>query len=191
MNSFLGEFGSAFAIIFLAEIGDKTQLALVAIARPGIRLRVWLGASTGFLALSAIAVTVGAIVGQWLALWVMALISGAVFLFLGIRSLQTAGQESDAGPIGRSAWTALGLVMLTELGDKSQLGTAALAGTGGSPVAYGLGAFAALSANAALAVVAGAWISARLPRRLLAQLVGVLFVVLGLVSWAWAALILA
>lgn len=48
MSESLGAFASAFLIIFLAEFGDKTQLALVAIARPGHRLRLWLGATAGF-----------------------------------------------------------------------------------------------------------------------------------------------
>lgn len=191
MSEALGAFGSAFALIFLAEFGDKTQLALVAIARPGQRLRIWFGATAGFMALSAIAVTAGTVVSRWLDLWMMALVSGAVLFFLGVRSLRTAGEESETPLAARGAWAALGLVMLTELGDKSQLGTAALAATGGSPVAYGLGATAALTLNAALAVLAGAWISTRLPRRLLAQLVGALFIVLGLASWGWVAFLLA
>lgn len=191
MSTALGAFGSAFAVIFLAEFGDKTQLALVAISRPGQRMRIWLGASIGFLALSAVAVSVGTAVSHWLNLWMMALISGAVFLFFGVRSLQTSGEKTETPLATRGMWAALGLVMLTELGDKSQLSTATLAATGGSPAAYGLGAAAALSLNAGLAVLAGTWISTRLPKRLLAQLVGALFIVLGLASWGWAAFLLA
>ena len=57
--------GSAFALIFLAEIGDRTQLATLALAsgRSG-KLAVFLGAATALVASSAIAVLVGEGLGR-------------------------------------------------------------------------------------------------------------------------------
>jgi putative Ca2+/H+ antiporter (TMEM165/GDT1 family) len=51
---------STFSLVFLAELGDKTQLATLALAASGrSRLVVFLGAASALVLTSAIAVLVG------------------------------------------------------------------------------------------------------------------------------------
>ncbi len=74
-----------FITVFLAEIGDKTQLLVVSLAArhrsPGM---VWLGACLALIA----ATTVGVAVAQWLSLWVPAGVlrigAGSLFIVLGV-----------------------------------------------------------------------------------------------------------
>jgi len=84
-------FASTFAAIFLAEIGDKTQLAVFSLASGGSsRLTVFAAAALALIATTALAVVAGEAVGRavpaiWLrrAAGVLFLVLGAVFLFTG------------------------------------------------------------------------------------------------------------
>lgn len=77
---------AVFASVFLAELGDKTQLAtLLFAARPGAsRLGVFLAAAAALVASSAAAVLVGAEVGRWVAPGHLRVAAGLGFLAIGL-----------------------------------------------------------------------------------------------------------
>ena len=80
---------STFAVVFLAELGDKTQLATLSLSAGGSsRWVVFAGASIALICTSAIAVLVGEGLGRivpqiWLqrGAGIMFLALGALFLF--------------------------------------------------------------------------------------------------------------
>ena len=76
---------STFALIFLAELGDKTQLATLALAASGkSRLIVFAGAAAALIATSALAVLLGEGVARVVpALWIKRL-AGVGFLVMGV-----------------------------------------------------------------------------------------------------------
>lgn len=76
--------GSTFALIFLAEIGDKTQLAILSLAASAeSRLTVFVGAAAALAATTFIAVLVGEGVARVVPhLWLHRA-AGALFLLLG------------------------------------------------------------------------------------------------------------
>ncbi len=77
--------GSTFGLVFLAELGDKTQLATLSLAASGrSRLVVFLGAATALVATSAL----GVLVGEELArvvppIWIKR-VAGLAFVIMGI-----------------------------------------------------------------------------------------------------------
>jgi putative Ca2+/H+ antiporter (TMEM165/GDT1 family) len=78
-------FASTFATVFLAELGDKTQLAtLLLSAQSGRPLWVFLGSALALVASSL----VGVLLGQWLSQRVgpqqLERLAGALMLVLGI-----------------------------------------------------------------------------------------------------------
>jgi putative Ca2+/H+ antiporter (TMEM165/GDT1 family) len=81
---------SAFVSIFMAEIGDKTQLAALSLAAGGkSKLAVFIGSATALCATSAIAVLAGEGVSRVVSpLWLRR-IAGAVFIVLGVLFLVT------------------------------------------------------------------------------------------------------
>ena len=81
-------FTATFAAIFLAEMGDKTQLAAVTMAaQSGRPWAVFSGASLALIGVSALGVMVGAALGTYLPLeWVKR--AGAVaFILIGVLML--------------------------------------------------------------------------------------------------------
>jgi len=78
-------FASTFALVFLAELGDKTQLATLSLAASGkSRLLVFLGAASALVVTSAIAVLVGDGLARLVPeVWVRRL-AGVGFLVMGV-----------------------------------------------------------------------------------------------------------
>jgi putative Ca2+/H+ antiporter (TMEM165/GDT1 family) len=80
--------GSAFLMIFLAELGDKTQIATFAFAsETSSPLSVFLGAALALVLTSFIGVLVGAVAGRFVPQRVMRLLAALVFLAFGAWTL--------------------------------------------------------------------------------------------------------
>ncbi len=86
-------FTTTFTAVFLAELGDKTQLATMGLAA-GAQSRwiVFLGASLALVLASAIGVVAGAAVTRVIAPVWLARCSGALFIVLGALSIYRAGR---------------------------------------------------------------------------------------------------
>jgi len=79
-----GIFLTTLLLIFVAEFGDKTQIAVAGLAGNFDPLPVWLGASTALVAVSALGVWAGRTVLQRLPLHWLHRISGGVFLLFAL-----------------------------------------------------------------------------------------------------------
>lgn len=78
-------FASTFAAVFLAEMGDKTQIATMSLSgASSSRLSVFAGSALALVATSAIAVLLGGVVSRYVpAIWIKRA-AGAVFIVLGV-----------------------------------------------------------------------------------------------------------
>ncbi|MDX1498477.1 MAG: TMEM165/GDT1 family protein [Woeseiaceae bacterium] len=83
---------TVFLTIFLAELGDKTQLAtLLFAAKEGTSLlTVFVAASAALIASTAIGVAAGAAVASFVEPKVLAWIAGAAFILVGIWTIVQA-----------------------------------------------------------------------------------------------------
>ncbi|WP_309053792.1 TMEM165/GDT1 family protein [Streptomyces sp.] len=178
---------TAFGLIFLAELPDKTMFASLAMGTRMRPLYVWFGTSTAFLAHVAIAVGAGSLLGL-LPGWTVKLVSALLFGF-GAYVLLRGGDdddEDDAGgrtvtgfwPVFSTAFTA---VFISEWGDLTQITTANLAATNGT-WSTAIGSFAALTSVSALALVAGRFIAKRVPLKTVQRIGGVCMA--GLAIWS-------
>jgi len=76
---------TTFGIIFLAELGDKTQIAAMTMAAEKKRpWEVFIGAAIALAAVSAIGVAVGSILGHYLPVDWIKRVAGAAFIVVGI-----------------------------------------------------------------------------------------------------------
>jgi putative Ca2+/H+ antiporter (TMEM165/GDT1 family) len=83
---------STFGLVFLAELGDKTQLATLSLAASGkSRLAVFVGAAGALVLTSAIAVLVGGTVARLVPeVWIQRA-AGASFIIMGVLILVGKG----------------------------------------------------------------------------------------------------
>ena len=79
-----GIFLTTLLLIFMAEFGDKTQIAVAGLAGSLAPLPVWLGATAALVMVSVIGVWAGRTLLQRLPLLWLHRISGAIFLLLAV-----------------------------------------------------------------------------------------------------------
>ena len=178
---------TTFALIFPAELPDKTFIATLVLATRFRRLWVWLGVISAFAVQVLIAVTAGGLLALLpgrlvLGITFVLFAAGAVIMIRGGLASRAAELEAEADeeaevaeraersggdPADLTAWKVFGLsfvVLFTaEWGDLSQLLTAGLAARTDAPVSVFLGSWAALATVSGLAVLAGSWLRARVP----------------------------
>lgn len=168
---------AAFALVFVAELGDKTQLLCLTLSRRYRPVQVWLAASAAFLLLNAIAVALGASLQHLIPRPLLAVVVALMFLFFAWRSWRDAEEDADDAPLATARGAFFGifaLIFVGELGDKTQLAVAGLAVTQ-PPLPVWLGASVALSSSAALAAFVGARVLKNLAPRLVHRTAAVLF----------------
>ena len=188
----LGNSLVVFGAIFLAELPDKTMLATLMLStRFRRRLPTWIGVSSGYLVHVALAVTLGSALSK-LPTTPVQLVVGVLFVTGGIVMLRGGEEEQDAvnAPTTMSAvriaWTCASVILMAEFADLTQLATAGFAARFDDPIAVAIGAGSALVTVSGLAVVAGAWLAARLPMRLIRRAAAVVFLAIGVLTLASA-----
>ena len=76
---------TTFGVIFLAEMGDKTQLAAMTMAaQSGRPWAVLIGSSLALVCVSALGVAVGGLLGQYLPLIWIKRVAAVAFIVVGV-----------------------------------------------------------------------------------------------------------
>ena len=83
---------TVFATVFVAELGDKTQLATLLYSADGrnSKLAVLLGASVALIMSSAIAVLAGGFVSRYVSATVLSWLAGIGFIAIGVWTIARA-----------------------------------------------------------------------------------------------------
>ncbi|WP_033340319.1 TMEM165/GDT1 family protein [Catenuloplanes japonicus] len=183
MDGFLVAFLVSFGVIFVAELGDKSQLMAMTFA---LRYRAWpvlLGITIATSVVHLASVGIGYGLGAALPTGWIALISGIAFIFFGAWTLRgdrlTDDEKKKAEQSTGSAIIAVGIAFfIAELGDKTMLATITLA------TQYGwfgtwLGSTVGMVAADALAILVGRLLGRHLPEKAIRIGAAVLFAVFG------------
>jgi putative Ca2+/H+ antiporter (TMEM165/GDT1 family) len=173
----------SFALIFVAEIGDKSQLMAMAFAARYPFRTVLAGITTATALVHLVSVGVGATVGENLPTALVDGAAGVAFLLFGLWTLRgDTLSEEEAERARRSARSALLAVavtfLLAELGDKTMLATITLA-TDRDWFGTWLGSTVGMVCADALAVVLGAALARFLPPAVVRVGAAVLFFLFG------------
>jgi putative Ca2+/H+ antiporter (TMEM165/GDT1 family) len=175
----------AFGVIFLAELGDKSQLMALAFAT---RFRAWIvlvAITVALLVEFGVSVIIGRVFALALPTNVINIVAGAAFLVFAAWTLR--GEEDEEETASRPATSTLAALVtvgttffLAELGDKTMLATVTLATTQ-DPIGVWLGATAGEVLADALAIAVGAWLGTRLPARAIQLFASATFVIFGVI----------
>lgn len=173
----------SFAVIFVAELGDKSQLMAMTFA---LRHRWWVvlgGITVATTAVHLISVAVGHYLGAALPTHLMGILAGVAFVLFGLWTLRGDKLSDDeATRAQRSTAPAFFAVtsafVLAELGDKTMLATVTLAADN-DWVGVWIGSTLGMVAADALAILVGAIAGKHLPERLIQIVAAALFLVFG------------
>jgi putative Ca2+/H+ antiporter (TMEM165/GDT1 family) len=91
-------FGTVFGTVFLAELGDKTQLATLLFASKSAASlwTIFFAAASALVITSAIGVAAGAVVSQYVNPKYLSYAAGAGFILIGLWTVYQAGGSGPA-----------------------------------------------------------------------------------------------
>jgi len=185
-------FWLSFAMIFLAELGDKTQLVAMCLAcRYNARV-VLAGVFVATLVVHVFSVLIGGSVGKFLSQDWINLTAGLAFVGFGLWTLR--GDEIDDETCGATKVRSPFLLVATtfflaELGDKTMLSTVTLA-TSYQMIPVWIGSTLGMVVSDGLAIIVGQMLGKRLPERAIKFGAALIFFGFGLYSGVKGALAL-
>ncbi len=181
----------SFGVIFLAEMGDKSQLMALTFATRYRPLPVLVGITVATAAVHAASVLAGSLVAGALPTRAVTVAAGLAFLGFALWTLGGDVLDEDEAARARrqvrSAVVAVGVAfLLAELGDKTMLATVTLA-TREAPWGTWAGSTGGMVAADALAILVGRQLGARLSDRSVRLGAAAAFAAFGVVLLAEAA----
>jgi len=183
---------SAFSLLFLAEMGDKSQLLAMTLAHRYRMGPVIAGTFAAFALLNLLAVFVGKALFEWIPQELMLLAAAGLFLYFGYRSWRDADdgedEESDGVPARNALVTSFTMIFVAELGDKTQLAMIALVAGTGEIWSVFVGGTLALWAVSLIGILFGATVLRKIPRHWVHRAAALLFVAFGVLALGQVAL---
>ncbi len=168
-------------LVLLMELGDKTMLTTMCLSAQYRRPRLVLLATMIALATSSIiAVVVGYILSTTLPIEIITYMSGTLFIVLGIYTLVKANSEvPDTCDNPGTLFGMFSLVLLSELGDKSQITILALATQSPFFIMVFIGSLIGFLVVNSVGAIAGDRVAARIPLKTVKIVVGIVFILFG------------
>lgn len=185
---------TSFGVVFVAELGDKTQLLALGFgAQHSLRL-VAIGLTLGYGIANLLAVIVGGLLGAALPERPIQIVSGLVFIGFAILALRRDDQPDDeadvdsvdalGGVTGPKVVASIALaIAIAEMGDKTQITTATLASQA-APLGVWIGATLGAASSGMVGAVAGRSIGHRISTRAVNVASAVLFAGFGIAMLA-------
>ena len=173
-------FISTFFLIFLAELGDKTQLTAMAKGASGDKWMVFFMASAALICSTLIAVLFGSALTRIIPGHYIKLAAGGLFTIFGVITINDGFQTQAATAVEtEAAASTFFMIFLAELGDKTQL-TAMARGASGERWTVFFSSSTALVCSTLVAVLFGSSLTKFVPEMYIKLAAGGLFIVFGM-----------
>ncbi|MEO3875471.1 TMEM165/GDT1 family protein [Nonomuraea sp. B12E4] len=185
-------FWISLAVIFVAELGDKSQLMALTFAT---RFKTWpvlLGITIATTVVHLVSVAVGGLIGDALPRTAISVVAGLAFLAFAMWTLRGDELSEDESRKAQRATANVLMAVtvaffLSELGDKTMLATITLATQHGW-VGTWIGSTVGMVAADALAILVGRLMGKHLPERVIKYGAAAAFAIFGVVLLAEALL---
>lgn len=177
-------FWASFLVVFLAELGDKTQLIVMAFAVKYNWRSVFLGMTLGIFVVHSLAVAIGSLAGELIPVHLMTIIASCLFIGFGVWTLRgdDEGEDEDEatkssrfGPLLTVAMT----FIIGEMGDKTQFAAMTMATQYESWWLVLCGAVLGMVLTDSLGIIAGTFLHRRLPAKKMRYLSAGIFLLFG------------
>ncbi|WHH61287.1 TMEM165/GDT1 family protein [Petroclostridium sp. X23] len=178
------ELVKAFLLIFMAEMGDKTQILAMAFATKYKVQQVLLGVFIGSLLNHGIAVILGMYMSSIIPLDIVRFIAACAFIIFGLWTLKGGEDEEEEdskdkyGPVVTVALA----FFIGELGDKTQLAAITLSTTAQYPAFILIGTVLGMLATSGMGIFVGSKLGKRVPELAIKIVSGLIFIFFGSVA---------
>lgn len=178
------ELVKAFFFIFVAEMGDKTQIMAMAFATKYKVRKVLLGVLIGSFLNHGVAVVLGVYMSSIIPLELIRLIAACAFIVFGLWTLRSQGedeQDEAKGKLGPVATVAMAF-FIGELGDKTQLAAITLSTTAQYPAFILMGTVLGMVITSSFGIFVGSKLGQRIPELAIKMVSGFIFIFFGILG---------
>ena len=180
----LAAFTASFALILVAEMGDKTQFIAMSLAAKHNPYKVLFGIFLATVANFAIMVAIGQVITTVVPLDIISFAASLSFIAFGLWTLKPEKAKEEKPKLSRFGvvGTVAVAFFIAEFGDKTQLTTISLAAEYQSALAVLVGAVLGMLVADGLGIVVGVVLGKHIPERTLKWISAAIFIVFGLVG---------
>jgi putative Ca2+/H+ antiporter (TMEM165/GDT1 family) len=177
-------FLKVFFTEFIAEMGDKTQLMLIALTSKYKLRDIILGTAAAILVLNGLAVLAGGLVSEFIPDWLIKTIAALAFLYFAASTIAGDEEEEEEGGKSKIKFAPLAVFctfFIAELGDKTQLTAITFGANEGMSAALvvWIGCSLGLFAADILGMLVGYLLKSKTPDGLLNTLAFAIFSIFG------------
>lgn len=177
-------FLKVFFTEFIAEMGDKTQLMLIALTSKYKLRDIILGTAAAILVLNGLAVLAGGLVSEFIPDWLIKTIAALAFLYFAASTIAGEEEEEEEGGKSKIKFAPLAVFctfFIAELGDKTQLTAITFGANEGMSAALvvWIGCSLGLFAADILGMLVGYLLKSKTPDGLLNTLAFAIFSIFG------------
>jgi putative Ca2+/H+ antiporter (TMEM165/GDT1 family) len=179
----LTPFLTTFGLIAIAELGDKTQLTVIALSAGYDRTKVFTGVILAFVLVTGLGVLVGNVIFRFIDPDLIKILAGLLFIVFGIvtlRSKETC-EDDKLTRIASPFISTFSMIFLAEMGDKTQLSAITLAAKYDSPFLVFSGAVLALALISLIGIIVGQKMCELIPLSKIRTGAGMIFIIFGLI----------
>ena len=176
------EFLETFILVFIAEMGDKTQLMLMTLAAKYTVIQVLAGILLGVFLNHGSAVLIGSYISCLTDEYFLQLFAGVIFIIFGIITIvfEDEGESKKQYNLGPVITTAL-TFFLGEMGDKTQLTCMTLSMDAHYPSAVLAGSVTAMLSIGLAGIIVGTSLTKFLPSYIIKTISGLIFIIFGII----------
>jgi len=174
---------ASFVLVAVAELGDKTQIAVITLSSRFKAFSVFSGAMLAFLLTTGIAVAIGDALTLVLPTFWIRVIAATIFLVFGVYTIVSRKEEAQVKTkeARNSVFSSFSLITLMELGDKTQFAVIALSAEYEFPLLVYVGVIMAFAVITGLGATVGAALTRFAPLKYIQLGSGLIFILFGIV----------